>query len=208
MKTVYIIHGWEGSPREPMHKWIKKELNDMNKVNPKNKINKYMLSNLQQFAVIFNEKKKIKLRASLLICHYDFHKWNLLFNKDRLNGILDFENVGYWPKTDDFLFDTDNFDNNFLFIKEYKKYNKLTKQELKSFISQKLISNCYAFRWAYKGLMKDKAKRMPQLKYMVKRQNKLLEFQKQLNEAPKRSKLRDILNKFMKLHLFNTSSLR
>ena len=26
MKKVYIIHGWDGSPREPMHKWLKKEL--------------------------------------------------------------------------------------------------------------------------------------------------------------------------------------
>ena len=26
MKTVYIIHGWGGSPNEPMHKWLRKEL--------------------------------------------------------------------------------------------------------------------------------------------------------------------------------------
>jgi len=25
-KEVFIIHGWGGSPKEPMHKWIKKEL--------------------------------------------------------------------------------------------------------------------------------------------------------------------------------------
>jgi len=26
MKTAYIIHGWDGSPEEPMHKWIKNQL--------------------------------------------------------------------------------------------------------------------------------------------------------------------------------------
>lgn len=26
MKRVFIIHGWEGSPEEPLHKWLKKEL--------------------------------------------------------------------------------------------------------------------------------------------------------------------------------------
>ncbi len=26
IKKVYLIHGWEGSPKEPMHLWIKKEL--------------------------------------------------------------------------------------------------------------------------------------------------------------------------------------
>ena len=26
MREVYIIHGWEGSPKEPMHQWMKKEL--------------------------------------------------------------------------------------------------------------------------------------------------------------------------------------
>lgn len=25
-KRVYIVHGWDGSPKEPMHIWIKKEL--------------------------------------------------------------------------------------------------------------------------------------------------------------------------------------
>lgn len=27
-KRVFIIHGWEGSPDEPMHKWLKKELEE------------------------------------------------------------------------------------------------------------------------------------------------------------------------------------
>lgn len=27
-KTIYIIHGWDGSPNEPMHVWIKKELEE------------------------------------------------------------------------------------------------------------------------------------------------------------------------------------
>lgn len=26
MKKVYIVHGWEGSPEEPMHKWLKEKL--------------------------------------------------------------------------------------------------------------------------------------------------------------------------------------
>ena len=28
MKKIYIIHGWDGSPEEPMHKWLKKELEE------------------------------------------------------------------------------------------------------------------------------------------------------------------------------------
>ncbi len=28
MKTAYIIHGWDGSPEEPMHKWIKNKLEE------------------------------------------------------------------------------------------------------------------------------------------------------------------------------------
>ncbi|MBT4722908.1 hypothetical protein HN958_04170 [Candidatus Falkowbacteria bacterium] len=26
MKTIYLIHGWDGSPKEPMHQWIKTQL--------------------------------------------------------------------------------------------------------------------------------------------------------------------------------------
>jgi uncharacterized protein len=28
MKRVFLIHGWGGSPKEPMHKWIKKNLEE------------------------------------------------------------------------------------------------------------------------------------------------------------------------------------
>ncbi len=37
MKTVYIIHGWEGSPKEPMHQWMKSELekNGFNVIAPR-----------------------------------------------------------------------------------------------------------------------------------------------------------------------------
>ena len=28
MKTVYIIHGWSGSPNEPIHKWLKSQLEE------------------------------------------------------------------------------------------------------------------------------------------------------------------------------------
>ncbi len=28
MKRVFIIHGWEGSPKEPLHKWLKKKLEE------------------------------------------------------------------------------------------------------------------------------------------------------------------------------------
>jgi uncharacterized protein len=28
MKRVFLIHGWDGSPKEPMHKWIKKTLEE------------------------------------------------------------------------------------------------------------------------------------------------------------------------------------
>ena len=28
MKTVYIIHGWGGSPNEPIHKWLKSQLEE------------------------------------------------------------------------------------------------------------------------------------------------------------------------------------
>ena len=30
MKKAYIIHGWDGSPEEPMHQWIKKRLEERN----------------------------------------------------------------------------------------------------------------------------------------------------------------------------------
>jgi len=28
MKTIYIIHGWDGNPKEPMHQWLKKSLEE------------------------------------------------------------------------------------------------------------------------------------------------------------------------------------
>lgn len=28
INKIYIVHGWEGNPEEPMHKWLKKELEE------------------------------------------------------------------------------------------------------------------------------------------------------------------------------------
>ena len=154
----------------------------MKKVKPRNEIDKFMLRNIDIFIKFLNERTKRKLDRGILVGHCDFHKWNLLFVNDKLNGILDFENVEYGPRIKDFFFDPDNFENTFLFIKEYVKHNKLTKLEIRNLSSQKLLGNCYTFRWAYRGYMKNKKIRMMHLKYTIKKVNKYLDFEEKLKK--------------------------
>src|SRR3989344_9134027 len=163
------------------YKWLAEELKNMNKIKPKNGLDRFMLKHVDTFIEMLNFRNEIKLDR-LLIGHHDFHKWNLLFNNDKLVGILDFENVGYGPRISDIFFDPDNFRHSLLFIKEYNGHNKLTKNEIDFFIKNKLLGNCYHFRWAYKGTLKNENKRMHQLKQAVNKYKKYLEFERILKK--------------------------
>lgn len=161
------------------YKWIKKQLQEISKVEPKNDLDRLMLKNVHNYLNALTRNKK-NFRESLLVGHHDFHKSNLLFNNNKLTGILDFENAAYSPKIRDFFFSPGNLQHNFLFLKEYMKYNKITKTELNNLVTQKLLGNCYAFWWAYKGKMKNEKARMKHLKHMSWKYERYIEFEKML----------------------------
>jgi Ser/Thr protein kinase RdoA (MazF antagonist) len=154
--------------------WIRKELEEMSKVKQKNSLDRLMLKHVEFFLGLLDKNKKFD--KGLIVGHHDFHKWNILFNDGKLTGILDFENLEYGPKIDDLFFDPRSLENSFLFIKEYMKHNKLSKAELKNFVPQKILGNCYSFWWAYKGKMKNENKRMMHLRHIVKKIKKYQEF--------------------------------
>ena len=168
------------------YEWISEELNDMKRIKPKNYLDKLMLDNINIFINALKLKNKIKIEG-LLIVHSDFHKYNLLFNKEKLTGILDFENLTYGPRIRDLFFEKDNFSHSLLFINEYNKHNKLSKEEIDSLVKQKILRNCYSFRWAYRGTMKNTNKRVEMLKDTINKCKRYLEFDKVLKKEFKSS---------------------
>ncbi len=163
------------------YKWLTRELNEMKNVKPKNAFDKLMLREIGKHISVLERPLRTDIKK-FLVCHHDFHRTNLLFVKGKLTGILDFENIRYSPRVCDFYFDENNLQNSLIFIEEYNKHNKLTKKEIKSFITLKLLGDCYSFRWTYRGKMKNEKRRIPHMRYLAKRYKKYIEFEEILKK--------------------------
>ncbi|MFH1802035.1 MAG: phosphotransferase [archaeon] len=184
-KTIAKMQKHKEFLKNESHKWLAKELQDMKKLEPRTEVDKYMLSHVDTFIKALERGLKHKQTKNPIVCHQDFHPSNILFNKSRLTGILDFENVGYGPRINDFFLNIFDLNQSILFIKEYQKYNKIQKSEIQNLVNNKLLGNCHGFRWAYRGRMKNEKKRLEMLKFMVKKYNKYMELEALLKKRMK-----------------------
>jgi len=156
--------------------WLLLEYEKMKKINPKNKLDKLILENIEFFN---NQLKKVltySFKGNLLPVHKDFHAYNMVYERDKIIGILDFDNINYAPKIKDLGYsmrllcisknklDKRKFN---LFLREYEKINKLTKKEKSVIIPIMIESNCTSFWWVYKRMNKEKHIKYKLLKYTI-----------------------------------------
>lgn len=137
-------------------------------VKTKTPTDKYMLKYIDLFENTLIDLLKFDRNKNVTVIHGDFNRANLLFIKNKLVGILDFENVEWAPMVQDFASGcTDGVMNSF--VKEYKKYNSISSQEEKIIIPLKLLKICDIFAWVYLDDHKKKDRRIPMMRRMVKR---------------------------------------
>ncbi|MBU3940673.1 MAG: phosphotransferase [Nanoarchaeota archaeon] len=135
-----------------------KKYEEMRKQKPNNSVNKLMLENLGFFEESLKKVEKIKFNTKNVPVHYDFHKGNLLFDKKKVVGILDFERLLYTPRILDIAYlikctyekDESKFVKRVNFIvKEYEKINSLTKKEKDLILPMLVRDNCRMFERFY-----------------------------------------------------------
>ncbi len=148
--------------------WIQKMYAEMRKVRPKNKTDLLMLRNLAFFEKAVDKLKKIDYGKERTFCHCDWHNDNLLFKRDRLIGIIDFDDITVSPKAEDvanamvkcrYQCRGYNKEKRKIFLEEYRKIMPFSKKEEKLIISLLLKNACVVFWWFYKGMKKNQDKR-------------------------------------------------
>ena len=164
--------------------WLFSEYDFMKKIKPKGKLDRLMLENIDFFYSLLESIAKTDFKGDMLLTHSDFHQNNLLFKKDKVVGVLDFDNIGFSLKSKDIAISAksvcdvkDRLDERKLkiFLKEYVKYNKLTKVEINQIKPLILRNYCQVFWWAYKGKMKNNKVRLPALKHTIEKTRRLVD---------------------------------
>jgi Ser/Thr protein kinase RdoA (MazF antagonist) len=116
-----------------------------------------MLENLTFFEDLLKKLIKIKFTTNLLVTHADFGRHNILWEKNKITGILDFENVSYRPKSFDISILLRKLISNKqrkLAVNRYRKFNPLSKKEENQIIILRLIHLCSIFKWIYQDMDK------------------------------------------------------
>tara|TARA_Y100000034_G_C6680541_1_gene299138 strand:- start:146 stop:676 length:531 start_codon:yes stop_codon:yes gene_type:complete len=157
-------------------KKILRELKKMSGIHPKNDLDRLMLDNINDYIKTMENLNYELESDKFVICHSDFHRGNMLFRDGRFVGMIDFEYLEYGNKIKDFLFNEVDFKGGILFIKEYLKYDRLTKKELRVFVSEKLIHNADALRWVYGEPIKNESDRLKKMKKIINKRKRILEF--------------------------------
>lgn len=164
--------------------WVARNYVEMGKVRPKNKLDRLMKKNLEFFNNELQKNIIMCFKERRILAHGDFQQSNLLFSKNKLIAILDFDNIDWSSRmkdisisikrvclTNDYL-DQKKID---LFTKEYKKYHPLSKRDILLIKPCILHNYCIIFWWAYNGHMKNEKNRYGVLKRVIIETKNLVE---------------------------------
>lgn len=157
--------------------WVFDKYREMKQIKPKNELDKIMLENLDYFNSILSKIILMHFSGRIVPAHSDFSSHgNLLFNKDEITGILDFDNIDWSLIGKDLansmrsvcLSGSKLSESKFkLYLEEYQKILPLQDEEISSIKPLILRHYCIVFWWSYMGDMKDESNRMDVLKRTI-----------------------------------------
>ena len=146
-------------------KWVLEEINNCNPKKNKDKIDDLALKEKDFFKKIVQEEIKRNYSKNVIASHADLDATNVLFKGNKIVGIIDFDDLDYSPRIRDVavaLRDSCTIRNKLdskrsnLFLREYKKINKLSKEEESLLPNMILVENAAFFIWAYSKMKKEK----------------------------------------------------
>ena len=142
------------------YKWMLGKYSLLRKAKPETKLDKLMLNNLDFYEDLLKRLLKYDLKQNPLVNHSDFSVYNLLWKKDKLVGVLDFENVSYKPRVSDIAYLLRRMNKKKVLVDTYRKHSSLSKEEEGNLIVSLLFNFCNRFWWTYLEM-----KKRPDLKY-------------------------------------------
>ncbi len=150
-----------------------KEYKKLKKIEPKTNLDKLMINNLNFFEEVLKKAIRIKIPGKMIATHADISPTNVLFTGNKINALLDFDNIMISPRIHDVAvlvertcFDWGSFTLNRkkfnILIRVYEKINPLTKKEKEVIIPIIIMNCCIGFWGFYYGM-----KRRPDLKEKI-----------------------------------------
>ena len=113
------------------------------------KLVEYFFLQAKEFAEPFFEQ----LRKSTV--HGDANEWNVLESDGRVSGIIDFGNVKWGSKEHDLTKLTTGEPNELSYlVREYRRHNTLSDQEVASILPEKIFMMLCGIKWVYTGMEK------------------------------------------------------
>ncbi len=166
--------------------WLFEKYSEMRRVKSKNKLDTLMLKNIDFFERVLKKIRKIEFTKTMFVfTHSDFSNDNIIFKKDELKGVIDFDNSQLAPVEKDiaiavkrcnYLIKGFSKKKLNLFLREYKKYSLLPNIDEGLIVPLLLKDNCSLFWWLYSGMKKesDKEKRYRAVSEIIKETKRLV----------------------------------
>jgi len=132
------VKGIKGKPHKLNLDFIESRYKKIFKTKSKKKVSLFTKKNLPLMEESLEYSKKIDFNENLVPCHFDLHSTNIIYSKNKVKGIIDFDNIKFYPRIMDIshfvkscLFEESVLKKEWFnaFLKEYNKHNKLSKKE-------------------------------------------------------------------------------
>lgn len=158
----FNIKGYSQSQND---EWLFQKYREMARVRSKRGIDKLMLKNLKFFNQLLKKLNNLNFHENPIPNHRDMSRRNLLFEKNKVIGIIDFDNIEIMPKVNDVAYSIKSFCDEKdrinkgkmkTFLEEYEKLSALSKKEKELIIPYILRDNCIVFWWFYAEMKKKK----------------------------------------------------
>ncbi len=170
-----------------LYQWMLKDFEKIKKNKPQDNVSKFVLKNLEFVEDLLKKLSKYNLENKITIVHADFHQENVIFEGNKIVGIIDFDDLGWHSRAKELMVSIRR--TNYLkgrrftqkkkdiFLKEYEKYEKIPKKEKNLIVPWLIYDYCIVFWWFYFEMKKQKHKRFIWIKEVIrdaKRDEKLL----------------------------------
>ncbi len=152
---------------------------------PVNDIDKIMIKNINLFVEVNNVlKKKSNLSSTAILLHDDIHPGNLILNKGKITGIIDFGKVRWGPKERDLA---RVIGHSLKEIKEgvriYKKFNNISYKEIPNIFLESLNYRLESIFRLYEDLPICFEKKVYFLNSRIKKMEEVLTQYKKIRES-------------------------
>ena len=158
-------------------KWVLEITEAINPKNTNDKTDELASKEKEFFKKIILRELKNNYSRNVLLLHSDLDPSNALSQNDKVVSIIDFDDAEYGPRARDIaisLRDIGTVRNKLdkritkIFLREYEKINKISKEEKNEILNLMLVENAAFFSLAYNSMKKEKHNRLKYMQEMSK----------------------------------------